>query len=90
MHKVDAIFSVKKQLLAAYRSEIFKQSRNYFQTSSIFELKNYVTFAEAIIPSAISRSAELPTGQTTITQYFTRRACPALYGLSTSFGGRMV
>jgi hypothetical protein len=73
LRKVDAIFSVKGQLLVVDRLEIFKQSRNYFQTCSIFELKNYVMFAEAIIPSAISRSAELPVGQTTITQYFTRR-----------------
>jgi hypothetical protein len=73
LRKVDGIFLVKGNLLAADRSEIFKQSRDYFQKCSMFELQNYVKFAEAIIPFALSRSAELPTGQTTITQYFTRR-----------------
>jgi hypothetical protein len=74
MRKVDEIFSVKGHLLAADRSEIFKQSRDYFQKCSMFELQNnYVKFAEAVIPFAISRSTELPSGQTTITQYFTRR-----------------
>jgi hypothetical protein len=73
MRKVDEIFSVKGHLLAADRSEIFKQSRDYFQKCSMFELQNYVKFAETIIPFAISRSTEIPSGQTTITQYFTRR-----------------
>jgi hypothetical protein len=82
LRKVDEIFTVKGQLLAVDRAEIFKQSRDYFQTCSMFELQNYVKFAEAIIPSAISRSAELPIGQTTITQYFTRSTTMDTLGTS--------
>jgi hypothetical protein len=76
LRKVDGIFLVKERLLAADRAEVYRQQRRYFQNCHLFELQNYVSFAEAILTAAIRRSAELPTGQTTITQYFTSRINP--------------
>jgi hypothetical protein len=67
--RVENIYTVRDSLRAEDRSELFGYPIEYFQGCSITALRNYVGYAEAVLPAALQR-AVMPRGQRTITQYF--------------------
>jgi ribonuclease HI len=72
--RMDNIYSVKDKLRPEDSRDICGLPRQYFQECNINALQNYVGHAEAMLPAALRRSAEIPRGQRTITQFFTPRA----------------
>jgi hypothetical protein len=69
LRRVENIYAVRDSLGAVDRREIYGYDIRYFQGCSITALRNYVGYAEAVLPAALRR-AEIPRGQRSITQYF--------------------
>jgi hypothetical protein len=67
--RVENIYTVRDSLRAEDRREIFGYPIEYFQGCSTTAVRNYVGYAEAVLPAALQQ-AVMPRGQRTITQYF--------------------
>jgi hypothetical protein len=57
---------MKDQVLTADKEVLFGLSRQYLHGCSIMELRNFVGHAEELLPAALQRREDLPSGQHTI------------------------